>query len=168
YVQFTDDGAEAANRGLTVPITLKLIGETAFSHQGKIDFVDNSIDRSSSTIRVRAVFANPRGRFTPGMFARLRMAAAPPKNALLVPEAAVGAEQGRKFVFVVDAENVARQKFVTLGPVADGLRVITQGVTPDDNIIVNGLIRARPGTKVTPQQSSAASTSAAGIQIGTN
>src|SRR4029077_8184889 len=91
YGDFAKDGAGAADRGLTVPIKLKLIGESAFSHEGKIDFVDNAIDRSSSTIRARAVFANPRGRFTPGMFARFRMAAAPPKNELLVPDAAVGA-----------------------------------------------------------------------------
>ena len=168
YGDFAKDGVGAANRGLTVPIKLKLIGESAFSHEGKIDFVDNAIDRSSGTIRARAVFANPHGRFTPGMFARVRMAAAPPGNALLVPEAAVGAEQVRKFVLVVDAENVAQPKYVTLGPVVDGLRVITQGLTPDDNVIVNGLMRARPGARVTPQQSSTASTSTAGTQIGTN
>jgi hypothetical protein len=86
-----------------VPIKLKLIGESAFSHEGKIDFVDNAIDRSSGTIRARAVFANPGGRFTPGMFARVRTTAAPPKNELLVPDAAIGAEQVRKFVVVVDA-----------------------------------------------------------------
>src|SRR3979490_758434 len=164
YGQFADDGAGAANRGLTVPITLKLIGEPAFNHEGKIDFVDNAIDRSSGTIRSRAVFANPDGRFTPGMFARVRMAAAPPKNELLVPDAAIGVEQVRKFVLVVDAENVARPKYVTLGPVVDGLRVITQGLTSDDNVIINGLMRARPGAKVAPQQSSTASASAAGLQ----
>src|SRR5258707_240470 len=168
YGRFTDDGAEAPNRGLSVPITLKLIGEPAFSHEGKIDFIDNAIDRSSSTIRARAVFANPRGRFTPGMLARVRMAAAPPKNELLVPDAAIGAEQVRKFVLVVDAENVARPKYVTLGPVVDGLRVITQGLTSGDNVIVNGLMRARPGAKVTPQQSSTASAAIARPQPGTN
>ena len=168
YGEFTEDGAGAANRGSTVPIALKLIGEPAFSHDGKIDFVDNAIDRSSGTIRARAAFANPGGRFTPGMFARVRMAAAPPKNELLVPDAAIGAEQVRKFVLVVDAENVARPKYVTLGPVVDGLRVVTQGLTADDNVIVNGLMRARPGAKVTPQQSSTASTSTASTQISTN
>jgi RND family efflux transporter MFP subunit len=165
YSQFTDDGAAATNRGLILPVTLKLIGEAAFSHQGKIDFVDNAIDRSSSTIRVRAVFSNPRGRFTPGMFARVRIAAAPPKNELLVPDAAIGAEQVRKFVLVVDAEDVARPKYVALGPVVDGLRVITQGLTPDDNVIVNGLMRVRPGAKVTPQPSSIASPSTPEPQI---
>jgi RND family efflux transporter MFP subunit len=167
YGQFTDD-VGAMNRGLSVPITLKLIGEPAFTHEGKIDFVDNAIDRSSSTIRARAVFANPRGRFTPGMFARVRIAAAPPRNELLVPDVAIGAEQVRKFVLVVDGENIARPKYVTLGPMVDGLRVITQGLTSDDNVIVNGLMRARPGAKVTPQQSSIASASTAVQQIDAN
>ena len=167
YGDLNKDGA-GANRGLTLPVKLKLLNESAFSHEGKMDFVDNAIDRSSSTIRARAVFPNPDGRFTPGMFARVRLAAAPPKNELLVPDAAIGAEQVRKFVLVVDAENVARPKYVTLGPVVDGLRVITQGLTPDDNVIINGLMRARPGAKVTPQQSSTASASTARPQIDAN
>jgi RND family efflux transporter MFP subunit len=133
-----------------------------------MDFVDNVIDRSASTIRARAVLANPNGGFTPGMFARVQMAAGPPRNALLVPDAAIGAEQARKFVLVVDAENVARPKYVTLGSVIDGLRVITEGLKPGDNVIVNGLMRARPGVKVTPQQSSTAAASAAGPQINAN
>jgi RND family efflux transporter MFP subunit len=168
YGHFAEAGAGAANRGLTFPLKLKLIDESAFSHEGKMDFVDNAIDRSSGTIRARAVFANPEGRFTPGMFAHVRMAAAPPKNALLVPDAAIGVEQVRKFVMVVDAENVARPKYVSLGPVVDGLRVITEGLAPDDNVIINGLMRARPGAKVTPQQSSTASASTVGPQIDAN
>jgi RND family efflux transporter MFP subunit len=168
YGSVANDSADAANRGLVVPVKLKLIDEATFSHEGKIDFVDNAIDRSTGTIRARAVFANPKGRFTPGMFARIQVAAAAPSEALLVPEAAVGAEQVRKFVFVVDAEDVARPKYVTLGPVVDGLRVITQGLAPDDNVIVNGLMRVRPGVKVMPQRSSTASALAAGALIGTN
>jgi RND family efflux transporter MFP subunit len=167
YGHFIDDDG-GANRGLILPVKLKLLDESAFSHEGKIDFVDNAIDRSSSTIRARAVFANPDGRFTPGMFARVRMAAAPPKNELLVPEAAVGVEQASKFVLVVDAENIVRPKYVKLGPVVDGLRVITQGLSPDDNVVINGLMRARPGTKVTPQQSNTAPASTARAQIDAN
>jgi multidrug efflux pump subunit AcrA (membrane-fusion protein) len=102
------------------------------------------------------------------MFARVQMAAAPPKNALLVPDAAIGVEQVRKFVLVVDAQNVARPKYVSLGPVVDGLRVITDGLAPDDDVIINGLMRARPGAKVTPQQSSGASASTAGPQTSAN
>jgi len=168
YGHFAEDGAGAANRGLTFPVKLKLIDESTFSHEGKMDFVDNAIDRYSGTIRARTVFANPDGRFTPGMFARVRIAAAPPKNALLVPDAAIGVEQVRKFVLVVDAQNVARPKYVSLGPVVDGLRVITDGLAPDDDVIINGLMRARPGAKVTPQQSSGASASTAGPQTSAN
>jgi RND family efflux transporter MFP subunit len=156
YGRIAMDGAEAANRGLNVPIKLKLIDEAAFAHEGRLDFVDNRIDRSSGTIRARAVFANPNARFTPGLFGRVHVAAAPPSEALLVPEAAIGAEQARKFVLVVDGDNVARPKYVTLGPVVDGLRVVTGGLAPDDNVIINGLMRARSGTKVAPQPASIA------------
>jgi membrane fusion protein, multidrug efflux system len=161
YGRVAKDGAEAANRGLNVPIKLKLIDEPAFAHEGRMDFVDNRIDRSSGTIRARAEFGNANGIFTPGMFARVQVAAAPPSEALLVPEAAIGAEQARKFVLVVDGDNVARPKYVTLGPAVDGLRVVTAGLAADDNVIINGLMRARPGTKVTPQRASIAAASAA-------
>jgi RND family efflux transporter MFP subunit len=152
---------------LTLPIGLKLIDEATFSHDGRLDFLDNAIDRSSGTIRARAVFANPHGEFTPGMFARVRIAPAPPKTSLLVPEAAIGAEQVRKFVLVVDAQNVARPKYVTLGPVVDGLRVVS-GLGPEDNVVVNGLMRARPGVKVTPQQSNINAASVANPRTGIN
>lgn len=167
YAHLSRDGAEAANRGLTLPIGLKLIDESTFSHDGKLDFLDNAIDRSSGTIRARAVFANPYGEFTPGMFARVRIAPAPAKTSLLVPEAAIGAEQARKFVLVVDAQNVARPKYVTLGPVVDGLRVVG-GLGPEDNVVVNGLMRARPGVKVTPQRSNISSASVANPRTGIN
>ena len=167
YAHLSNDTAEAANRGLALPIGLRLIDESTFSHQGRLDFLDNAIDRSSGTIRARALFANPRGEFTPGMFARVRMAAAPPTNSLLVPEAAIGAEQARKFVLVVDAANVARPKYVTLGPVVDGLRVVS-GLVPDDNVVINGLMRARPGVKVTPQRSDVNAASVANPRTGVN
>jgi RND family efflux transporter MFP subunit len=160
YGRVSRDGAQAANRGLDVPIRLKLIDEATFAHEGRMDFIDNRIERSSGTIRARAEFANPNGTFTPGMFARVQVAAAPPTDTLLVPEVAIGAEQARKFVLVVDAENIARPKYVTLGPVVDGLRVVTAGLAADDNVIINGLMRARSGTKVAPKPSSIAAASA--------
>lgn len=158
YVRMAKDKAESTDLGLTVPVQLKLIDESSFAHTGRLDFVDNAINRTTGTIRLRAVFANPNRTFTPGMFARLQMAAAAPADTLLVPEAAIGAEQARKFVMVVDAGNVARPKYVTLGPVVDGMRVV-QGIAPDDNVIVNGLIRARPGAKVAPHPQSTATAS---------
>lgn len=171
YLRYTDAAvhdAKSPDRGLTLPVKLKLINESSFAHDGKIDFLDNAIDRSSSTIRARAVLANPEERFTPGMFGRVQVSAAAPKEALLVPDAAIGTEQVRKFVLVVDAENVARTKYVTLGPVVDGLRVVAQGLTSDDNVIVNGLMRARAGVKVAPQTSSTASAATGAPRINTN
>jgi RND family efflux transporter MFP subunit len=143
---------DSVDRGLSLAAQLKLIDEKDFVHQGRIDFVDNAIDTSSGTIRGRAVFKNADGRLTPGMFGRIRIVAQPPAEALLVPDEAVGTEQVRKFVYVLDGQNVAKPKYVTLGPVVDGLRVITAGLGADDTIIVNGLMRVRPGAKVTPQQ----------------
>jgi hypothetical protein len=86
------------------------------------------------------------------MFARIQVPVGSPNEALLVPDAAIGTEQVRKFVLVVDGENVARPKYVTLGPVVAGLRVVTAGLEANDRIIVNGLMRVRPGVKVTPQE----------------
>ncbi|WP_244531415.1 efflux RND transporter periplasmic adaptor subunit [Hyphomicrobium facile] len=145
---------DSTGRGLSMSAQLKLIDEKDFVHEGQIDFVDNAIDKSSGTIRGRAVFKNTDGRLTPGMFGRIRIVASEPAEALLVPDAAIGTEQVRKFVYAVGSDNVATPKYVTIGPLVDGLRVVT-GLTPDDTIIVNGLMRIRPGAKVTPQQAAA-------------
>jgi RND family efflux transporter MFP subunit len=163
YERLAKGGQDVASRGAGVNVALKLIDENDFDHQGTMDFVDNAIDRSTGTIRGRAVFANASGVFTPGMFARVRVPASPPAEALLVPDLAVGTEQARKFVLTVNAENTVVPKYVTLGPVTkDGLRVIKDGLAPDDRVIVNGLMRARPGQKVTPQEQGAAPAAAGG------
>ena len=138
-----------------VPVTLKLIDEKDFVHNGKIDFVDNVIDRSSGTIRLRAEFPNPDGKLTPGMFGRIKVPKSAPASALLVPDTAIGTEQVRKFVYTIGSDNVANPKYVTLGAEVDGMRVVTAGLTADDVIVVNGLMRIRPGSKVSPQQSTA-------------
>jgi RND family efflux transporter MFP subunit len=143
-----------------VPVTLKLIDEQDFKHAGKMDFVDNVIDRSSGTIRGRAVFANPGGLFTPGMFGRIRVPGSPPHTTLLIPDAAIGTEQSRKYVLVVDDGGVVRLKYVTLAQLDDGLRVITDGLAASDRVIVNGLMRARPGAKVTAVEQGAPAASA--------
>ena len=137
-------------------VGLKLLDEKDFAHKGKMDFVDNVIDRSSGTIRGRAQFSNAKVLFTPGMFARVQVPGSPPYQALLVPDQAIGTDQGRKFVLVVTADNTATPKYVTLGNVMDGmLRVVKEGLTADDRVIVNGLMRARAGQKVTPQEQGA-------------
>lgn len=164
----SDTQADSIDRGMTLPVKLKLLDEKDFVHQGEIDFVDNVIDRASGTIRARAEFANADGRLTPGMFGRIRISAAPPAEALLVPDAAIGTEQVRKFVYTVGKDDVAKPKYVTLGPVVDGLRVITAGLAPDDEVIVNGLMRVRPGSKVTPQQETADASAAKDRMVRTN
>jgi multidrug efflux system membrane fusion protein len=152
YERMSKLGRDVASRGAGVQVMLKLIDEGDFAHQGTMDFVDNVIDRSTGTIRGRAVFDNPNGVFTPGMFARARVPGSASYEAMLVPDVAIGSEQIRKFILVVDGEGVARQKYVTLGQLAGGLRVIKEGVAPEDRVIINGMARVRPGMKVTAQE----------------
>jgi RND family efflux transporter MFP subunit len=156
YLRLSGNGRDIANDGGRVPVKLKLLDEQIFAHQGRMDFVDNAIDTSSGTIRGRAVFPNPRGTFTPGMFGRIQVAAGPPAEALLVPDAAIGTEQVRKYVLVVDDKDIAQARHVTLGPLIDGLRVVSSGLRADDRVVVSGLMRVRPGIKVNPQMSTAA------------
>ena len=157
YERIARSGTDVASRGAGVAVSLKLIDESDFGHRGRMDFIDNAIDRSTGTIRGRAQFRNLDGIFTPGMFARIQVPASPPYEALLVPDAAIGTEQARKFVYVVGPDNVVSQKFLTLGQLSDNLRVVKDGLLSDDRVIVNGISRARPGAKVTPQaQGSAA------------
>jgi RND family efflux transporter MFP subunit len=155
YERLSKAGQDMTSRDGSALVSLRLIDEPDYSHPGRMDFLDNVIDRSSGTIRGRAVFANPNGVFAPGMFGRLRVPGSPSYQALLVPDAAIGTEQARKYLLVVDGENVVRLKYVTLGQVSDNLRVIKEGLAPEDQVIVNGLMRARPGQKVTPQQEGA-------------
>jgi RND family efflux transporter MFP subunit len=156
YERFSKSGKDVTGRDGGVNVELKLLDEKDFVHHGAMDFVDNAIDRSSGTIRGRAVFANPDMVFTPGMFGRVRVPGSPTYTALLLPDAAIGTEQIRKYVLVVGDDNVAAQKFVTLGPVTDdGLRIVKSGIKVSDRVIVNGLMRARAGQKVTPQEQGA-------------
>ena len=155
YERLAQGGRDMTSRDGSVIVALKLIDEPDHRHQGRMDFVDNVIDRSSGTIRGRAVFSNQDGVFTPGMFGRVRVPGSPSYSALLVPDAAIGTEQTRKYVLVVDADNVVKMKYVMLGQMSDNLRVIKSGVEEDDRVIVNGLMRARPNQKVTPQDEAA-------------
>jgi len=155
FLRYERLGNAGKDRGPGIDVAVKLIDESDFAHPGKMDFVDNVIDRTSGTIRGRAVLANANGVFTPGMFGRVRVPGSAPYESLLLPDTAIGSEQVRKFVLVVDNDNVARTKYVTLGQLVGDLRVIKEGVSADDRVIVNGLMRARPGQKVTPQEQGA-------------
>ena len=156
YERASTTGTDVASRGAGVQVALKLIDEPDFIHKGSMDFVDNVIERTTGTIRGRASFSNANGVFTPGMFARVRVPASAPYEALLVPDSAIGSEQVRKFVLVVDGENTARAKYVTLGPRDGALRVIKSGLAPTDKVVINGMARVRAGQKVTPQAPAAA------------
>jgi RND family efflux transporter MFP subunit len=164
YVRFATESKEVAALNGNVPVALKLIDEKDFVHTGKIDFVDNVITQSTGTIRGRALFDNHDGIFTPGMFGRLRVPGSPPYTALLVPDAAIGSEQVRKYVLTVDDAGMVSQKYVTLGQLDGGLRVIKDGLAATDRVIVNGLMRARPGMKVKAEPQGASPPNAAGDQ----
>jgi len=151
YERFSRSGREVTSREGSVIVSLKLIDEADFVHRGYMDFVDNVIDKTSGTIRGRAVFSNTEEMFTPGMFARVRVPGSPAYPALLVPDSAIASEQARKYALVVDSENTAQMRYVTLGQLVDNLRVVKDGLKPDDRIVVNGMMRARPGAKVTPE-----------------
>jgi len=151
YERLSKRGQDVTSREGGVYVSLRLIDEPDFMHPGHLDFVDNVIDRASGTIRGRAVFSNNLGLFTPGMFARIRVPGSPAYPALLVPDVAIGSEQARKYVLVLDNENVARPKYVVLGDTYEGLRVIKDGIGADDRVVVNGVARIRPGQKVTPE-----------------
>jgi RND family efflux transporter MFP subunit len=155
YERLAKSGNDPDSRYTSTPVELRLLDEQDFKHKGTIDFVDNVIDQSSGTIRGRAVISNPDGFLTPGMFARVRVPASPKYEALVVPDAAIGSEQVRKFVFVVDGDNTVKQKYLTLGTLQGNLRVVKSGLDADDRVIVNGLMRARTGVKVTPVEEGA-------------
>lgn len=152
YERLSKQGQDVTSREGSVYVSLRLIDEEDFGHAGRLDFVDNVIDRASGTIRGRAEFANKAGLLTPGMFARIRVPGSPAYPALLLPDEAIGSEQARKYVLVVDKDNIARPKYVVLGDLFEGLRVVKQGLTADDRVVVNGVARVRPGQKVTPEE----------------
>jgi membrane fusion protein, multidrug efflux system len=129
-------------------VFMGLVDEEGYPHAGTLDFVDNRVDPSTGTIRARAVFANPDGRFTPGLFTRIRLVGGAQADTILIEERAIGTDLGRSFVLTLAADNHLEQRFIELGPDVDGLRVIRQGLQAGDTVVVNGLQRVRPGATV--------------------
>jgi membrane fusion protein, multidrug efflux system len=134
-----------------MPLYLQLEGETGFPHEGVIDFVDNTYNASTGTLQIRGRFKNDDASLYPDAFVRVRIAGTPKHQAVLITDRAVATDQGQKFVLSVDDNSVVQVRPVELGPVVDGLRVVRKGLGPDDHVIVNGLVNARPGSKVTAQ-----------------
>lgn len=133
-------------------VGIALSDETGWKHQGKLDFIDNEMDRSSGTIHARATVPNPDLFIAAGQFARLRIPTASPAETLLVPDAALSTDQSRTLVMTVDGDGKVVPKSVETGKTVGDLRIIRKGLKPDDKVIINGLMFARPGGKVTPQQ----------------
>jgi multidrug efflux system membrane fusion protein len=143
--------ARAGLRGASLPVQLRLLDETEFSREGRVDFVDSAFDARSGTIRVRAVVPNPDLFLTPGSFARIRLSTGE-EPSLLVPDASVMADQTGRMVLTVAADGTVTPRQVRLGPLSDGLRVVRSGLAPEDRVIIGGLHRARPGMRVTAEQ----------------
>jgi len=147
----TASGKLESTRDGKLPVQVRLVDETAWTREGRLDFIDNQVDRGSGTIRARAVLSNPNLFITPGQFGRVRLPSSAPYEAMMVPDAAIVTDQSRKLLMTVAADGTVVPKPITPGPMIDGLRVVRDGITPDDKVIINGLLRARPGAKVTPQ-----------------
>ena len=145
------EGKRPSSRDTANPVQVTLVGDTKPSHEGKMDFLDNRLDVSTGTLRSRAVIQNKDLSILPGQFGRVRIIGSAPYEALLLPDTAIATDQSRKIVFVVKDDNTVEAKPVTLGPLDEGLRVIREGLKPEDRVIVDGLQRARVGAKVTPQ-----------------
>jgi RND family efflux transporter MFP subunit len=150
YNRLYFEGKRPSSRENPNPVQVTLSGETKPSHDGKVDFLDNRLDVSTGTLRGRAVIPNKDFSILPGQFARVRLIASAPYEALLVPDTAIATDQSRKIVFVVKEDNTVEAKPVTLGPLDEGLRVIREGLKPEDRVVVDGLQRVRVGAKVTP------------------
>ncbi|ODR95350.1 efflux transporter periplasmic adaptor subunit [Methyloceanibacter stevinii] len=152
YKRLIQKGEVQSARTNSVAVEGQLMDETDWPLKGAIDFVDNQYDRSSGTIRVRASFPNKDLFITPGQFGRVRVPMSQEKPTMLVPDAAVVTDQSTKLLFTVAEDGTVVPKPVELGSVTDdGLRVVRSGITRDDKVVINGLLRARPGQKVTPQ-----------------
>jgi RND family efflux transporter MFP subunit len=151
YSNLARAGSRPSSRDVRNPIYMGLLNEDGqFPHQGYVDFVDNALNPQTGTIRARAVFSNKDRLFTPGLFARLKLVGSGRYRATLVLDRAVGTDQDKKFVLVLKPDSTVDYRPVHLGPLVDGLRVVTSGLKPGEKIVINGLQRARPGLKVTP------------------
>jgi RND family efflux transporter MFP subunit len=131
-------------------VAISLDGDGHFDHYGTLDFIDNAVNRGSGTIHARATVPNPDLSITPGQFARLRVSLGQSMPVLLVPAAAVIPDQSRHIVMTVAADGTIVPKVVDIGDLSNGLRVIRGGLAPDDRVVIDGLVRVRPGIKVAP------------------
>ena len=143
-------GAVGVGAGDGSAVFIGLADEQGYPHAAQLDFIDNQVDATTGTIRARAALANPEGRYTPGLFARVRLVGGEDHDSVLIEDRAVGTDLSKKFVLTLTADNRVEYRLVELGPQINGLRVVTHGLAPNELIVVNGLQRVRPGQAVAP------------------
>ncbi|MDB6087392.1 MAG: efflux transporter, family, subunit [Gammaproteobacteria bacterium] len=152
YTKLAREGSRASSRDAGNSVMVGLADEPGYPHQGVMVFVDNELDPTTGTIRGRARLDNHNRAFTPGLFARVKLMGSGQYNALLINDSAIGTDQTVKYVLVVGTDNKVEYRPVKLGPIIDGLRVVTDGLKPGETIVVSGLQRVRPGSPVTPDR----------------
>lgn len=153
FLRYQRQSTAGTGTHLTDKVTsaeMQLEGESGYPHKGRIESFDNRIQGTTGSILVRAIFDNKDGTLRPGSFVRMRLPAGQPYNGMLVTEHAIGTDQGQKFVLTVGKDNMTEYKTVELGPLLGQNRVIRSGLTKDDQVIINGLAKVRPGMPVSP------------------
>jgi RND family efflux transporter MFP subunit len=150
YNELARQGQRQSSRDARNPVRVGLANEQGFPHEGYMDFVDNQLDVHTGTIRARAVLENKQSLFTPGMFARVQLLGSGEYDAILIEDRAVGTDQSQSFVLVLGADNKLEYRAIQPGRIVDGLRIVRQGLKPDDVVVVSGLQRVRPGAQVKP------------------
>lgn len=148
FLNYANDTAASDRAVNGQPVAMRLANEQDYQHWGHIDFIDNQVNSSTGTLRVRAVFDNQDGRLIPGLFAHLKLAGATNEQGILIKEKAIGTDLNNKYVLVVNDENKVEYRAVTLGDKVAGMRIIKHGLAASDNIVVDGLQRVRPGATV--------------------
>jgi RND family efflux transporter MFP subunit len=151
YQRRAAEGKMLSKRESDITVEARLMDEDDWTLKGKLDFVNNAVDRGSGTIRARAVFPNSDLLITPGQFGRIRIPGSEPHDAVLIPDAAIVSDQSRKIVMTVSPDGTVVPKPIRPGPSYHGLRIVRSGLKGDETIIIDGLLRARPGAKVVPQ-----------------
>jgi RND family efflux transporter MFP subunit len=156
YVRLAQSGQRPSSRDVNNPVEVGLADEPGFPHKGWMDFVDNQLDAGTGTIIGRALIPNPDHLLAPGLFVRIRLPGERLAHATLLPDEAIGTDLDQKFVWVVDGDQKAEYRRVTLGPLHEGLRIVREGVGPDDRVVVAGVQRVRLGITVAPEERSLA------------
>ena len=151
YQRAAERGVMLAMRDNKIGVFAKLPDEDQWTHKGSLEFLDNQVNETSGTIRARATFPNSNGAFTPGQFAHIRVPGSEPYEAILLPETAIVTDQSQKIALVVAEDGTVGVKILRVGPNYNGMRIIREGLAPNDKVVINGLLRARPGSKVAAQ-----------------